>query len=110
MKPKYHVFDNNGESFDRYTIIDNQGEMLGLSDNATHPQGFSQYSGNCVDNYMFVSFGYAWRRQCDVKKVIKHQLPRIIEEFKTDGNIGKYIPFESLPADIQKHAIDRFKN
>lgn len=108
-KTKIYAFDNGGETFDRYTIIDAKGEMLGLSENPESPQGFSQWCGNCVDNYMNVSFGYAWRRQCDVKKIIKHELPRIIEEFTRDGNIGKRVNFEDLPENIRKHALKRFE-
>lgn len=107
---KFYAFDNGGKTFDRFTIIDNGGEMLGLSENPNSPQAFSQWAGNCVDNYMFVSFGYAWRRHCDVKKVIKHELPRIIQEFKTDGNIGQMVDFNSLPIEVQQHAINRFNN
>jgi hypothetical protein len=108
-KPKYFVFDNEGETFDRYTIIDQQGDMLGLSDDPTHPQGFSQFAGNCVDNKLFVTYGYGWRKTCDVKKITKHELPLIIEEFKRDGNIGKLIEFDKLPENIQKHANKRFE-
>lgn len=103
---KYTVFDNGGETLDRYTVIDRQGDMLGMSED---PTGFSQFSGNCVDNYMFVAYGYGWRRTCHVKKVISHELPRIIEEFKRDGIIGKEIPFKSLPKHLQEHVIKRFE-
>jgi hypothetical protein len=107
-KAKFYAFDNEGETFDRYTIIDSQGDMIGLSENPNSPLGFNQYAGNCIDNYMFHAFGAAWRKHCDVKKIVKNELPRIINEFKTDGNIGKFIPFESLPIEIQTEAINRF--
>lgn len=46
------VYDNGGETAGRYTIILDQfsGQYyacLGLSDNPTHPQGFSQF-GTCI--------------------------------------------------------------
>jgi hypothetical protein len=106
---KYRIFDNGGETYDRYTVIDNQGDMLGLSDEPYHPLGFSQFCGNVVDNYMFVSFGYSWRRHCDVQKNIRHHLPRLVREFEQEGNIGKRIKFSELPADIQKHIKERFE-
>ena len=38
------VYDNGGQSFDRYTIIfESHGDALGLSDNCDNPQGFSQF-------------------------------------------------------------------
>ena len=39
------VWDNGGESLDRYTIVLSDGEALGMSDNPTSPVGFSQYLG-----------------------------------------------------------------
>ena len=42
------IFDNGGESFDRYTvIIDNS--VFGMSDNPLDPQGFNQYCGDIED-------------------------------------------------------------
>lgn len=102
---KYTVFDNGGESLDRYTVIDKEGDMLGLSETGA---GFNQWCGNCVDNYMYVTFGYGWRSQCDVPRVIKHTLPEVIASFKTHGNLGKEIPFKSLSKELQKEIIRRY--
>jgi len=102
---KYTIFDNP-ETLDRYTIIDKHGDMLGLSETGA---GVDMFCGNCVDNYMAVSFGYSWRRHCDVDKVVKNELPRIIEEFRRDGNIGREIAFSSLPKEMQQHIKNRFK-
>jgi hypothetical protein len=105
---KYRIFDNNGETLDRYTVIDNEGDMIGMSDDPTHPLGFSQFCGNVVDNYMNVSFGYSWRRHCDVEKNIRHHLPRLVKEFEQEGTLGKRIRFADLPKNIQQHIRERF--
>jgi len=40
------IFDNNGETFDRYTIIlKEDASIYGSSENPFHPQGFGQYCG-----------------------------------------------------------------
>ena len=39
------VWDNGGESNDRYTIILNDGNALGMSEHPTNPTGFSQFVG-----------------------------------------------------------------
>lgn len=48
------VYDNLGESFDRYTVLrtdwpyNRSGTLcqaFGMSDNPTHPQGFGQHTG-----------------------------------------------------------------
>ena len=43
------VYDNGGQTFDRYTIIfEGHPDALGLSENCDSPQGFSQF-GVAVD-------------------------------------------------------------
>lgn len=38
------VYDNSGQTFDRYTVIFNdRPDALGLSNNCDSPQGFSQF-------------------------------------------------------------------
>ncbi len=39
----HSIWDNGGETADRYTIVLKGGDALGLSDNPDHPQGFSQW-------------------------------------------------------------------
>lgn len=38
------IYDNGGETFDRYTVIID-GDVYGMSDNPLSPQGFNQFSG-----------------------------------------------------------------
>ena len=73
------VYDNEGKTFDRYTIVFNEKEgifynCLGLSFNPDSPQGFSQWS-TCQDG----------------------------------NHLGKKVSFESLPINIQNHVIERMK-
>ena len=42
------VFDNHGQSFDRYTLIVDH-DAFGMSANAQSPQGFNQYLGKTED-------------------------------------------------------------
>lgn len=44
MSKHIEVYDNGGETFDRYTIIID-GEVYGMSHNPQSPQGFNQFSG-----------------------------------------------------------------
>ncbi len=102
------VLDNNGETFDRYTIIEKStGEMIGASANPFHPQGFGQYSGNIADNHMNVTYGYSWRKRCNVRACIRETVKLFLNDC---SHIGKKIPFESLPLDVQKYAKQAFKN
>lgn len=100
------IFDNEGETFDRYTVINSEGDMFGYSETAA---GFDQYCGNCVDNVMFHEYGYAWRKYCDVKKVIKGKLTAIIEDFQIGSNIGKLLKKEEYPKVIVNAYKTRMK-
>lgn len=43
------VYDNGGETFDRYTAIFPDGEMLGIGETGNVPNGFCQHVGNVAD-------------------------------------------------------------
>jgi hypothetical protein len=49
---KYRIYDNGGETFDRYTLVtknldlSHENDYYGFSENPFHPQGFGQSCGN----------------------------------------------------------------
>jgi hypothetical protein len=101
------VFDNNGETFDRFTILDKKtGDIIGSSSNPFSPQGFGQHCGNVADNYWNVAYGYSWRKRINVKKSIKFAVEHFLAYY---ANIGKIIPFNTLPIDVQKFAKQSFE-
>lgn len=80
------IFDNNGKSFDRYTICPPRWaneyrneldrrlfEVIGSSDSPFHPQGFGQHTMAMVGSHL-----------------------------------GKRIKWENLPVDVQKFATQNF--
>lgn len=95
------IFDNKGETFDRYTVIFNDGEMIGLSENPNTSQGFNQYCGNVVDDYMFHSWGAGWRRHLDVNKITRSVLREQIRLFEYEGNIGVRTQLSRLPEEVK---------
>ena len=42
---KVTVYDNGGESMDRYTVVIGD-DVFGMSENPGSPQGFNQWAGN----------------------------------------------------------------
>jgi hypothetical protein len=71
------VYDNEGDSFDRYTIVTNQSDgkyslCLCLNENPDSPQGFSQFS-DCISG----------------------------------PHLGKKIKFTDLPSKVRIHAKKR---
>jgi len=104
VKPRIIVYDNEGDSFDRYTIIDTKnGDMYGASDQPFAPQGFGQYCGNLVDSYMTQTYGacYAKRTPTQVKSIMQEQINI------ADGDVkwlGKRIKDNNdLPEGVQKY-------
>ena len=73
------IYDNEGEAFDRYTVVidecyNGKYECLALSDNANSPQGFSQWC-NCM----------------------------------IGDHLGKEIAFNSLAPELQEHIKNRLE-
>ena len=89
--PRYiRCYDNNGESFDRYTVVftgryrkshDEGFLYLGMSSDPFHPQGFGQH-------------GETQNQPCD-RPVYSH--------------LGKKIKFQDLPEDCQKAVLQDYK-
>lgn len=86
-----YVFDNGGETLDRYTIIfHSNGEVLGASENPF--RGFGQHCGNLVDNIMFHQYGGNWRSRCSIRKVIRYEISKYINLARADSAwLGKEI-------------------
>lgn len=109
---KFVIFDNNGETLDRFTIIDlKTGDMFGASLNPFHPQGFGQNCGNPAWDYFTRTVGANFMRKTEkddpkhYRKLIREKTAEIVREFESEGNIGKIIEFEILPEDVKKYVI-----
>lgn len=110
------VFDNGGETFDRFTIIDKiSGDMIGSSEMPFNPLGFGQHCGNPAHTYFSRTVGSGWisgLARTDPKhylKIIKSKTREIIKEFIEEGNLGKVVDFNTLPADVQQFAKQSFE-
>lgn len=104
------VLDNNGETFDRFTIIDKStGDMIGASESPFNPLGFGQFCGNVADNYWKVAYGYSWRNGCN-KRLLNKRIKYAVDLFLSDcGNVGKVIDFNTLPEDVKQFAKQSFE-
>lgn len=76
------VYDNGGETFDRYTIVDmNTGEVYSMSENATSPDGINQYAGT-------------------IGQELDHP----------QDHAGKKIEIDELPLEVMHAIIERLNN
>jgi hypothetical protein len=79
------VYDNNGDTFDRYTVFTPDGSVYGMSDNPTSPQGFNQYLGDDTEVEKGEHLG---RKLKSVPKSIeKAVLDRMEDDYKLGGGI-----------------------
>ena len=96
------ILDNNGETFDRYTIIDPAtGDMWGASHNPFSPMGFGQYCGNIADNYWRVAYGYGWRNGLD-KRLLNARIKFAINKYLAETK-DKPVKLEELPEPVQQY-------
>jgi hypothetical protein len=78
------VYDNGGESFDRYTIFTPDGSVYGMSENAS---GFNQYLG---DNTEIEKGSHLGKKLKSVPESIKIAVERrMSEEYARGGGVGE---------------------
>jgi hypothetical protein len=98
------VFDNEGETYDRFTIINTLGDMWGASNDPFAPNGFGQHCGNCAHNFFVTTYGQGWQIGCTpnlIRKRLKHGTKMSIEAFRGEGNLGKEITdISQLPEQV----------
>ena len=79
------VYDNNGETFDRYTIFTPDGSVYGMSDNALMPNGFNMYIG---DNTEVEKGSHLGKKLKSVPESIKIAVQRrMSEEYARGGKL-----------------------
>jgi hypothetical protein len=111
MKKQIHIFDNNGETVDRYTaIVSKSGDVYGFNSNPFHPLGFGQFCGNVTDR-MNVSYGAMWRKRFNEKKVLRLELKHYLSEAKNCPEwLGKPVSIEELPEKAQQYISQILKD
>ena len=79
---KSAIFDNEGEYVDRYTFINENGDMFVCNSKPFHPQGIGMYCGNVTDCLNITTEKF-------IKDAIK------------DKRLGKLVSLNSLPKDVK---------
>jgi hypothetical protein len=90
---KVSIFDNKGNTFDRYTIILPDGDIFGASENPFHPQGFGQYCGNIMMRY---NLGLN-------RKLFKNLFKSEIKSLIQNKAFGELVSIEDLPDNVKKY-------
>jgi hypothetical protein len=84
MQTIIRAFDNEGKTWDRYTIVID-GAVYGMSCNADSPAGFNQYSGSIAECTAVLD----------------------VLSGKSDDNIGKEVMLTDLPSAVRKGIASR---
>jgi hypothetical protein len=82
------VYDNDGETLDRYTIFTPDGSVYGMSDNALMPNGFNQYLG---DNTEVEKGSHLGKKLKSIPESIKVAVQRRMSEYANGGGVPDYI-------------------
>lgn len=102
---KVYIFDNGGDTFDRYTIILESGEIYGASENPFHPQGFGQYSCNVVEtsiNNDREKYDYEQGKYPD--RIIAKHLKLYLKAVRSKNPpLGVEVKFEDLPEKVKEY-------
>lgn len=69
---KIAVYDNDGKTFDRYTVIIGN-DVYGMSHNPKHPQGFNQFCGQ-----LFIDFNESTLIEVSGRETQVQDLPRAV--------------------------------
>lgn len=111
---KIICFDNGGETYDRFTILDMEtGEMIGASLNPFHPQGFGQYCGNPAHSYFSTTVGAGWigdlqrRDPNHYRRIIKRKTAELVKE--AGESWGQLVDFKTLPDEVKQFAKQSFE-
>jgi hypothetical protein len=100
-----YVFDNDGKTFDQYTILTSDGDIFGSSANPFSPQGVGNYSHSLMDRH-------TRNGQKLNKKFHKATLAREIKTYRFDARtnpdgIGKELKgakqYASLPLAVWQY-------
>jgi hypothetical protein len=59
---KDYIFDNEGKTFDRFTLITKDGNIFGFSLDPYSPQGFGQFCGEIEESTTIKDYKYLGKR------------------------------------------------
>lgn len=99
IDPKMKIYDNVGETLDRYTIVMGDLDMYGCAEN---PQTFAQYCGNAADNYWYHAWGANWRKYNSVRKCVNYVCRMGF------SHLGTEVDFFALNEDVKNYILSLF--
>jgi len=104
-KPKLllAVYDNGGETLDRYTVILKDGDVYGCSEDPQYVMGVGQFNHNIADARMMIEYGASWRERCDVKKCTKYAIDKYLNDVEILKSIGKKVDWIILPEKLKQY-------
>lgn len=98
------VFDNNGKTPDRFTIINKEtGDVFGASENPAGPGGIAKFCGNCAD-HKIVLYGAGWRQKLPPKKIIQAEVENYINNAKLNADwLGAEVATDRLSQGVRDY-------
>lgn len=103
----YIVFDNEGRTADRYTVIDRESGNVFAACSPTGEAAIAvRYCGNCADHRITL-YGTGWRQMPLTPKIILAETENYVRNAQLNPAwLGKELPRQEWPANLQDH-LDR---
>jgi hypothetical protein len=98
----YIVFDNEGRTSDRYTIVDREsGNVFAACGPGSESASAVRYCGNCAD-HRIVLYGTGWRQLPLSRKIIIGEADNYIRNAQLNPAwLGKELSRQDWPASLQ---------
>jgi hypothetical protein len=103
----YIVFDNEGRTSDRYTIIGREsGNVFAAGEPAGNSPITVRYCGNCADHKITL-YGTGWRQMPLSRKILLEETDNYVRNAQLNPAwLGKELSRQEWPANIQEY-VDR---
>ncbi|HVU97111.1 MAG TPA: hypothetical protein VHE34_17900 [Puia sp.] len=101
---KYIVFDNEGHTSDRYTIVDRiSGNVFAACEQSNDAGVTGRYCGNCADHRVTL-YGAGWRQMPLSQRIIMAETDNYVRNAQLNPDwLGKQLPWRYCPLSLQEY-------
>src|SRR5579872_3087036 len=98
---KYIVFDNEGRTPDRYTIINrSSGDVFAAGEQGVDAGITGRFCGNCADHRVAL-YGAGWRQMPLSRRIIDEETNNYVRNAQLDPSwLGKELPHQRCPLNL----------
>lgn len=101
---KFIVFDNDGRTTDRYTVVDRlSGDVFAACEQSNEAGITGRYCGNCADHRITL-YGAGWRQMPLTQKAIEAETNNYVRNAQLNPAwLGKELPQRHYPLNLRAY-------